>query len=629
MISSNPDDERWNERCKYDDKCEELATHDCQGCGEIYCISHYWEHQTKLQDNFENILRAQDLLRQQLKSLLSQLSTDALLDLIKQIYEFQIKSNEFEKTANIIQQKLQNIINDDKQDFKKHLMAMINRFEVHDHNGYLENDIDCLKKDIEKLKLKLEEIQNYNKKRTSQEQVHIEDMKVQSDNLSEKMKSPLMNLVTQNRKRPLHSVVDTSKYRLGKQADDTTGLFHLFIRRMSPSVLDANENELALTDVDNEMDLDEKEETMMVIDSNTTSKISHKIRFSNNIVRWLRGPFRVMVDGTMHVVDLCAQGTRISDNVVQAVKQELARQKKETAIEQETASRSVKQVFAEITPDWTFEGGNTDRGFTSESIWMRDPQGRRVLVKTQDHPLCAANERLAYTLGGLLGLPINEVQIAIYQNKLVTLHTDVANENEKSVTFMDLPKQIRKKLLTNPILESMDLFDRIVHNVDRNQRNILITVSKTDALDDENTKLKMHLIDHASCFGLGKLNVISIIACKFHSNHLSVVTFDPIEKAKKFEQYLNKLPIADRALIKKTLRRFAAITDDQFDSCITEVQSLLSSSQYNRIHDVLYRQRDVAKRYVIYWSNGHSNSNLKPNQTNSLSSETSDTVVYF
>ncbi|CAF3660685.1 unnamed protein product [Rotaria sp. Silwood1] len=628
MNSLNTADESWSERCAYGLKCEKLATHQCEGCGEIYCIGHYWEHQTKLQEDFANIRHTQDKLSQGLKSLLSSMSADVILDLIKQIYEFQMKSDEIDKTANIIQEQLQDVINDDKQDFKKHLMTMINGSKEHDRNNYLENDIDRLKKDIQELKLKLEKIYNYSQKKKSQEQLRIQDMKVQSDNLSDKIKSPLINFVSQSKKMLLRSVVDTSKYRVVKQADDPAVLFDLILRQKNESGLDANENELVVSEADNEEDAEDAEETMIVIGSDTTSKTSQKIRFSNNIVRWLRGPFRVMVDGTMHAVDLCAQGIRISDAVIKAVEHGLARQK-QNAVEQETTSSSVKPTFAEITSDWTFEGENADRGFSSVSIWMRDPQGQRILIKTQDHPLCAANERLAYTLGGLLGLPINEVQIGVYQNKLVTLHADVANENEKTITFMDLPKQIRKKILTNPLLESMDLFDRIVHNVDRNPRNILITVSKTDSIDDDNTKLKMHLIDHASCFGMGKLNVISIIACKFHSNHLSVVTFDPIEKARKFEQYLNKLPIADRALIKKTLNRFAAITNDQLDSCITEVQDLLSSSQYNRIHSVLYRQRDVAKRCIIQWGIGLNSASLRPNQRNQTTSEANDMAVYF
>ncbi|CAF1525411.1 unnamed protein product, partial [Didymodactylos carnosus] len=49
-----------------------------------------------------------------------------------------------------------------------------------------------------------------------------------------------------------------------------------------------------------------------------------------------------------------------------------------------------KPAFVEIGPDWTVEGEKLDCGFSSAS--MRDPQGRRVLIKTQDHPLCAANE---------------------------------------------------------------------------------------------------------------------------------------------------------------------------------------------------------------------------------------------
>lgn len=37
----------------------------------------------------------------------------------------------------------------------------------------------------------------------------------------------------------------------------------------------------------------------------------------------------------------------------------------------------------EITSDWHFEGTNANRGFSSRPIWMRNPQGQRILIKAQ------------------------------------------------------------------------------------------------------------------------------------------------------------------------------------------------------------------------------------------------------
>jgi hypothetical protein len=144
---------------------------------------------------------------------------------------------------------------------------------------------------------------------------------------------------------------------------------------------------------------------------------------------------------------------------------------------------------------------------------------------------------------------------------------------------------------------------------------------KTTDINDDSAKVKIHLIDHSNCFGMGKLNGISLIAAKFHSNHLAVVKFDPIHKSKQFEQYLNKLPVNDRPLIGKTLNRFASIADDKFDSWINEIQDLLSSSQYNRINGVLRRQRDIAKRYATQWGISPRSSNIKSNETKENTSE--------
>ena len=284
-----------------------------------------------------------------------------------------------------------------------------------------------------------------------------------------------------------------------------------------------------------------------VIGSNTTSRITRKIRLSHNYIRYIRGPARKMVNGVIHVTEVYTQRKDVDEEIVQAVKQGLTKQKN---------SQSTKSVFAEITSDWKYDGENTDRGFISVSLWMRDPQG---------HPLFAVKEWLAYVLGESLDLPVNRVQIAIYQNKLVTLHTDVAHENETTTSFMDLPKLTRKILLTYPIMGSMDLFD------------------------------------HSFSFGVGKREVISAIACKLHSKHLSVVKFDPINVGRKFEQYLSKLPILGRITTRKTLINFAAITDDQFNNWMNKVQDLVSNRQHNRIYDVLVRQRDIAKYYTIQW----------------------------
>jgi hypothetical protein len=627
MVSSNSVDKTSNEFCEYNDRCEKEATNHCQRCRQIFCMDHYLQHQRDIQEQFEYVLRTHGLLSQKLKSLISQLSADAIFDLIEQIYEFKIKSNEIKKTANIIEQQLQGLIIEDKQQSNERLITMTNESEL-DQNDHLENDIERLSEEIEKLKLKFEEINHYTQKRVSHEEIHTHDKNIQSDNLPETIKSPLSTLISPNKQSRPRSVDNTSENSVIQQANDNTVLSYLLLQQMSPSIIDRNENDLDLTETEDDRYLEEEDDMLGVIDSNTTRRASRKIRLSNNIVKYLRGPIRVMVDTTMHVAEGFAQEVHASDAVKKAVEQGLARQKR-NEIEQQTAKRSFKPAFAEITSDWKFEGENPDRGFTSPSIWMRDPQGRRILVKTQDLSLCAANEWLAYALGRLLGLPVNEVQIAIYQDKLVTLHTDVTQENEKIITFMDLPKQMRNKLLTDPILESMDLFDHIIQNVDRNPRNILITMPNTTTIDDNTAKLKVFLIDHSSCFGMGKLNGISVVASKLHSQHLSVVKFNPVEQARKFDRYLSKLPGEDRILIKNTLNRFAAITDKQIDSWVTEIQDLLSSSQYNRIHSVLYRQRDIVRRYTIQWGIYPRSPSVKSNETSQLAFAMNNSVTYF
>lgn len=512
MIASNLNEKLPNESCEYSIKCTNSGIHHCQGCGQLYCTEHHIEHRHDLQEHFEYITHIQQLLKQNLKTILSQLPAE-------QARQLKTKSNEIEQTATTIQKRLEHLINTDNQNCKQ--------FDP-DQNDYLENNIEQLRKDIEEFAAQLEEID---------------------------------------------------------EDDDT------------------NDNDPMQTS----QHVNETGERKGVIGSNTTSRITRKIRLAHNYIRFIRGPAKKMVNGVTHVTEAYTQRKDIDESILQAVRQGLTKQK---------TNQSHNSTFAEITSDWKYEGENVDRGFISASLWMRDPQGRRILAKIQGHPLSAVNEWLAYVIGESLDLPVNRIQIGIYQNKLVTLHTDVAHENETTTTFMDLPKLTRKILLTYPIMGSMDLFDHVIQNVDRTARNILITMPETSALASDPSYMKIHFIDHSFCFGVGKREVISAIACKLHSKHLSVVKFDPINAGRKFEQYLTKLPILDRITIRKTLINFAAITDDQLSNWMNKVQDLLSNGQFNRIYDVLVRQRDIAKYYTIQWGMGPISSSIKSNERN-------------
>ena len=581
MVTSNQAGEQCEEYCKYNANCESIATKTCHGCQQRYCVDHYLEHHTRLEEHFDYVRQTQYSLIQKLNSLISQLTADDMLDLMQEIYEFQTHASEIDRTVQSIQEQLQNLINEDKQDLEKTTVIVTHELDSEQDND-LESDIECLRKDIEALRSEIETLS------TNAESNH--SLRATTSSTSDRRSA--------RKNSYLRALKDLSRLSFSQPVDDNTVLSHLILKQMSPSIVDLDESEL--TSTDEEMDTSFDDDTIGVIDTNTTATVRRKIRLSNNIVKWLRGPIKVMIDGTLHAAEMYAQDTPISDTVVQAIDRGLAAPR-QSVTEQSTNNNSLKPLFAEITADWIYEGKNADSGFSSASSWMRDLEGRRILVKTEEHPMCAANERLAYTLGRLLGLSVNEVQIAIYQKALVTLHTDVTRENEKIVTFMDLPKQMRRMLLKDPTMESMDLFDHITQNVDRNPRNILITMPKSTGPNDEPERLKIHLIDHSSCFGMGKLNIISILACKLRSDHLAVIKFDPIERARKFEQYLSKLPSTDRLLIRKTLNRLATITDEQVDQVMDEVKDLLSASQYDRIRDVLRRQRDVAKRYTIQW----------------------------
>ncbi|CAF0892669.1 unnamed protein product [Adineta steineri] len=598
MTCSKQNDKISTKSCKYDIECDKNAIIKCEGCEEMFCEDHYSKHENKIAEDIEYLISKQNIFNEQLKLFLSKLSANDILNLIKYIYQFKIKSDFIEKQILSIKNQYETIFNQKKSNHENN--------QIENENFYnIEDFIQAIKKDLQIIFTKFQQISAFNSKDLLEKQTD-------NQNLSQKQTSHLQYLVKNSLN---HS--QSSSNELQKQIS-------------SPPV-DSNKDQHFSDDSDNEFYSVEEEEDednsdddddgiKKSSDSIKSPVANSKIRLSNNIVRWLRGPFKLVVNGTMHAVDVCAQGTHISENVLKAVKR---------GLEKQSNNNNNNKTYVDINSDWIYEGENTDRGFTSPSIWMKNPLGERVLIKIQEHPLCAANEWIAYVLGDLLNLPVNQVQIGIYKNELVSVHKDVALENEKTLTYMDLPKDIRKLLLSDSRLECMDLFDHIIQNVDRNQRNILITLPKTDEISDDLKKFKIHLIDHSSCFGMGKLNGLSVVACKFHSNHLSVVKFHPTEQAKKFQQYLNKLTTIDKNLIKKTLNRFASITNEQFDNWITEIQDLLSSSQYNRIHNVLYRQRDITRNYTIQLGIFKNSLTHKSNQMDKLNSETNQTVTYF
>lgn len=566
MTSAESSSPVTSDRCAYDHTCDKIPTEFFSGCRKVYCIDHAATHHKQLKKQLGHIIHARDLLNKRFKESVANLSSNIKTDLIEPIDDFKMKANEITKIALGIEQKLQASVDEDEQ--RTALPSIASSKHQHD---FFENEIQRLRHDIHQLTLKLEYIDDYARKNESQGELLIRDL-------------PTI-------KTPLGSDLSNSSNSI-TQTDDGKVLSHLVLQLRSPSILYLTENQIV--EVANE-----NETGGITIDLNSNAKISHKIHL-NNTVAYLRGPLRVMKDGSIHLIEVFAQGTHISDSVIQAVKQSTARQNQK--VSGETSHHNpLPPTFVEITPQWQFEGENSHRGFSGQSIWLRDPDGKRVLVKTHDHPFCAVNEWLAYALAIALGLPINKIQISTYQNNVVTLHTDVADENEETMTLMDLPRPLRKQLMADPIMESMDIFDHLLQNVDRNPTNILITIPKGTNIEDPAAKPKFYLIDHSACFGMGHLSTIRFVAYKFHRHHLVVVKFDPEKEAQKFEQYLMGLPTADRALIGNTLNFFAKITDDQFDAWLTEVQDLLSTPEHDRVGEVLRRQRDIARRYTVQW----------------------------
>ena len=416
--------------------------------------------------------------------------------------------------------------------------------------------------------------------------------------------------------------IDQLRRRLqstSKPSDHTVNAMQRLMRKMETCRIQMDR----LRKDENEMD-----GVLITVGTHLGPKTRHKAHLSNNIIRIVRGPLKDMIHQTMVAIDVYGRELRPIELIQQAVLNGLERQNRRLA-QQQRQRNALKPAYTQITSDWTFEGENDDQGLSSISIWMRNPHGQRCLVKTEDHPLSAANEWLVYVLGRTIGLPINVVQIALYQDQLVTLHIDVTGADEKMITYMDSPREKRKLLLYEPLLLRMEVLDRLVQNVDRNQRNILITIPKAADINADPLQMKIHFVDHGASFGMHKLNAIGIVASKLHCNRIGVISFEPEEEAQTFDHYLNKLSVEDRPFISDMLNRFAAITDKHLQRWMNEIKDLLTTDQYHRISEVLRLKRDVAKRCVIYWNLAPGRSVLPAPPPKRKDSESSLIMIYL
>lgn len=158
-----------------------------------------------------------------------------------------------------------------------------------------------MEEDVKDLKAKFNEISNYNKRRLGSVQPVISDGNGETEDQFEVTKSWKM---------------DTLNDAIPRKSNGTPLLTRLLLKQLSPSMLDLDKGEE-----------EDDEEMIVVIDSNTTPKVVQKIRLSNNIVRLVRGPFKTILDDTMHAIDVYTEEINMSDSIIATVKRGFDKQK--------------------------------------------------------------------------------------------------------------------------------------------------------------------------------------------------------------------------------------------------------------------------------------------------------------
>lgn len=306
---------------------------------------------------------------------------------------------------------------------------------------------------------------------------------------------------------------------------------------------------------------------------------------------WYQKPGKVVKQALGRVMDTVVPLPLAESAIVRAIELRLTSEKVARVTRQGISAvhAEVAPAFTDLTHGWQVLGDNSERGLSNASFWARDPQGQRVMIKIQNLPEGSANERLAFSLGTALGLPVNEVQLGLWEGQVVSLHRDVAREGEQALAIVDLALQERLAATSDPRLAQMELFDQVIQNTDRNPRNILVVKPRAG----ESTPLRLYLIDHTNAFGVGRLPV-SLLAAKFKLKGLAWVYFSPDFEARAFGQYLAGLPPEQWTKVRPLLERFGALTDKQIDVLLQDVHGLLPPEREQLIRRPLQLKRNIA-----------------------------------
>ena len=179
MTSSNSFDQRSKDCCA----CEDSPSNQCDEDKQIHCIDNCFEYEGPIEELCQYLNETQKSLIENLKLFLSELSSNEIFDLIEEIYEIKIQSNEIKNSIDFIQE---------KQYSQNESNQMTNGSDEH-HNCSLQHYFDCIGKDLHQLEIQIEQINYSYQKSKSQNPILPSD-----DNLSQPTETSIPNIQLNN-----------------------------------------------------------------------------------------------------------------------------------------------------------------------------------------------------------------------------------------------------------------------------------------------------------------------------------------------------------------------------------------------------------------------------------------------
>ena len=137
-------------QCTHDDGCKQVAVTNCEGCSKAFCIKHFTNHRSLLEEEMKMIIDEHDLLKNSLDQQINK-------PLIKEVDQWEKESMEkVQQRANELRQELLQSTVNSANDLSKNLQQLSDKLaESRENDSFIETDLQSWKNTLSNLKANL------------------------------------------------------------------------------------------------------------------------------------------------------------------------------------------------------------------------------------------------------------------------------------------------------------------------------------------------------------------------------------------------------------------------------------------------------------------------------------------